>query len=288
MPDYDAGFKLVARNAGRSLSQLAGVVCEHWEPIGGEVQAVERLADRAFRARQGKENFVVYMEAYTRWHRLAPWSVLAKSGLLSERERVPTLSLIYILLPRGYHSQEGTFRLAIGSAATQQIWFREICLWQHEPQAWWEESAGLMALYPLCRHGRSRRQAVTLAAEAIVARSPDPILRADLLTTLAIFGKLAYPTIDVIQIIGREQMRESKFLQEIEEEARTEGRVEGRRAALLETLDSRFGSDSAAQLEDVLREVKDPELLAELQRVASTCRSLTDFRRALSEATSQT
>jgi hypothetical protein len=284
MPDYDAGFKVVARTAGRPLSRVAGVVCQHWEQIGGEVQAVERLADRAFRARQGRERFVVYMEAYTRWQHTAPWSVLAKSGLLSEREHLPTLSLVYVLLPRGYRAQSGTFRLAAAGAVTQQVWFREICLWQQEPQPWWEEWPGLMALYPLCRHGRGRPEAVTYAAQAIVARTPDHVQRADLLTTLAIFGKLAYPGLDVMQLIGREQMRESKFYEEVMEE----GRVEERRVALLETLDLRFGPDAAAELTETLRRLSDLKRLAELHRVAITCRRLADFRRALAEATART
>jgi hypothetical protein len=284
MPDYDAGFKMVARTAGRPLSRLAAVTCQHWEPIGGEVHAIERLADRAFRARQGNERFVVYMEAYTRWHQLATWSVLAKSGLLSEREHLPTLSLIYVLLPRGYHAQDGTFRLAVAAAPTQQVWFREVCFWQQEPQPWWEEFPGLMALYPLCRHRRSRKQAVAHAAEAIVARTPNHILRADLLTTLAIFGKLVYPTVDVLAIIGREQMKESKFYEEVREE----GRVEERRNALLDTLDLRFGSGPTAELAEDLRGLNDLGQLAELNRVAVTCRRLADFRRALAEATAGT
>jgi hypothetical protein len=37
--------------------------------------------------------------------------VLAKSGLLSERERLPTRSLIFVLLPQGYKEQNGAFRL---------------------------------------------------------------------------------------------------------------------------------------------------------------------------------
>jgi hypothetical protein len=62
MPDYDAGFKIVAREAGRDLAALGGVTCDEWAPITGEVHAAERLADRAFRARRGSEEFVVYME----------------------------------------------------------------------------------------------------------------------------------------------------------------------------------------------------------------------------------
>lgn len=130
MPDYDAGFKVVARVSGRQLAELAGVRCRRWEPIGGEVQATERLADRAFRAQSGRERLVVYMEAYTYWLASAPWSVLAKSALLSERERLPTVSLVYVLLPRRYRPQGGTLRLEVGAAPTQQVWFREVCLWE--------------------------------------------------------------------------------------------------------------------------------------------------------------
>lgn len=120
MPDYDASFKIVARTSGRELAQLAGIACRRWQRIGGEVQATERLADRAFLAQGDRERFVVYMEAYTRWDASVPWSVLAKAGLLSERERLPTQSVAYVLLPKGYQPQEGTFRLAVNDEPTQQ------------------------------------------------------------------------------------------------------------------------------------------------------------------------
>jgi len=120
MPDFDAGFKIVARSAGRRLAQLANVRCGPLEPVGGEVQAAERLADRAFRTRQGKHQFLIYMEAYTRWNPPAPWSILSKSGLLAERERLPVVSLVYILQPQGYRAQGGMFRLQVGKKPTQQ------------------------------------------------------------------------------------------------------------------------------------------------------------------------
>ena len=82
-------------------------------------------------------------------------------------------------------------------------------------------------------------------------------------------------------------MRESKFLQGIEDEARTEGLVQGRRLVLLEILDFRFGSGSSAELAGAVRRLSDPEKLAELQRVATTCRRLGDFRRALTAARSR-
>jgi hypothetical protein len=94
--------------------------------------------------------------------------VLAKSGLLSERERLPTLSLIFILLPQGYRDQHGQFRLeAEEGQPTQQIWFKEICLWKQVPQPWWELVPGLMALYPLCKVKEEPAAAIAHAAAAI-------------------------------------------------------------------------------------------------------------------------
>lgn len=276
MPDYDAGFKIVARAAGRELTKLAGVDCYGWKPIGDTVQATERLADRAFKARRGCERFVVYFEAYTRWQASAPWSVLAKSGLLAERERLPVLSLVFILRPRGYLRGDGQHRLEVAGEPVQQVWFREVCLWDLEPQPWWDESPGLMALYPLCDHQRPRRDAVAYPAQKINERVADAVVRADLLAVLGIFGKLVYPSLDVFHLIGREQMKESKFYQEIQEEAR----AEQAQADVRKLISLHFGAEAAEEFKERLREITDPEHLSQLLELAYQSRRLADFRRA--------
>src|SRR5205823_3694666 len=154
----------------------------------------------------------------TRWVESAVWSVLAKSGLLSERDRLPTCSLIFVLLPQGYQPQQGRFRLEVAGEPTQQVWFKEICLWREKPETWWQQYPGLMALYPLCDHGQPLPQAITEAATAIRRRQLDSVQRADLLTTLGIFGRLKDRTLDVLSLIGREQMRDSPFYQQLVEE----------------------------------------------------------------------
>jgi len=274
---------------------------QDWEPIGDTLQATERLADRVFRARCGRDRFVVYLEAYTRWQASAPWSVLSKSGLLSERERLPTMSLVFILLPRGYRAQHGRFQLAVNGKPTQQVWFREVCLWQLEPEDWWAESPGVMALYPLCRHHQNHRAALAHAAQTIADGVDDKIIRADLLTTLCIFGKLANPAMNVFEVIEREAMKESKFYQEILEEGRTEGRTEGRaegraaglvegrregvvenaRASVHQAIALRFGDKAAAECQECLRAIVDPATLTQLHRLAIKSKRLADFRRAL-------
>jgi len=56
--------------------------------------------------------------------RHAPWDMLAKSALLSQRLRLPTICLAFVLLPGGFHSQGGQLRLEAAGAPTQQLWFR--------------------------------------------------------------------------------------------------------------------------------------------------------------------
>ena len=251
--------------------------CDTWEPISETLQATERLADRAFRASSGEERFVVYMEAYTRWQNHIPWNLLAKSGLLSEREQLPTICLVYIFLPRGYQSRQGEFHLTVGGSSTQRLWFREICLWQLNAEKWWQQAPALMALYPLTRHGRSAADAVCHAANIIITTTPDRILRADLLTTLFIFGKLASPGLNVLDIIGREQMKESKAFDEIMEL----GRVDKARDDIVGVVEARFGTKAAEELRKAVKEVSDEDELSRLLRLAAKCRRPAELRRAL-------
>jgi predicted transposase YdaD len=123
------------------------------------------------------------------------------------------------------------------------------------------------------------------AAQAISARAADAIVRADLLTTLCIFGKLAYPDIDMLRLIGREQMKESKFFEDVlaegRKEGRLEGRIEGQRNAILDALDVKFGPAVKAELAPLLAEIADSERLAQLHRLAVKCRRIDEFRRLL-------
>jgi hypothetical protein len=219
------------------------------------------------------------MEAYTRWVESAVWSVLAKSGLLSERERLPTFSLI--LLPQGYRDQHGQFRLeAEEGQPTQQIWFKEICLWKQVPQPWWEHVPGLMALYPLCKVKEEPAAAIAHAAAAIREHELDSYKRADLLTTLGFFGRLKDRTLDVFSIIRREEMKASEFFPEFVEE----GRVEARRQDILQILGLRFGPETAKEFEQAVNQVANDAQLQELHKLAIQSRRVSQFRRALSSS----
>jgi hypothetical protein len=288
LADFDKGFKIAAHNSGREMCRLGAIHPESWEPIGDTLQTTERLADRAFRAAQGGESFVVYFEAYTTWRDEARWNLLSKSALLSEREHLPTQTLVFFLTADGYREQDGTFQLAVAGRPTQQLWFHEICLWRERPQPWWEQVPGLMALLPLCDHGRTDEDAVKHAARTITARVADTTVRADLLASLGFFGKLAYPLLDAFALIGRENMRESTFFQEILAEGRAEGDLLRGRRDVLEALGVRFGTDAAAEFREVLDTITDAAQLSELLRTAIKCRGIGGFRRALRARRTQT
>ena len=229
MQDYDRGFKSATHVSHRQMARMADFSCTHWQPVASEMQFSERFADRAYTAERRGERFVVYFEAYTTWDDDARWNMLAKSGLLSERERLPTKCLVFILLPDGYRPQNGEFRLTIDGRTTQLLSFEEVRLWEQEPQPWWEESPGLMTLYPLTRHPGSPEDALRHAATTIEGRVRDSVRCAELLTVLGVFGTLAHRDIDPFDIIGRHRMRESTFYQN-HQKRRARRRTQGGKA----------------------------------------------------------
>ena len=142
-----------------------------------------------------------------------------------------------------------------------------------------------MALTPLCRHRESMGSVVTHAVQSIADHTADVVRRADLLTTLAIFGKLVQPGLDVIHLIGREAMKESKFFEEIEAGARAEGSQSMARDNILTIIEDRFGLASMAEFADSLQSIHDLRILNQLFRHAYKCGTIGSFRRKFTELT---
>ena len=77
-------------------------------------------------------------------------------------------------------------------------------------------------------------------------------------------------------------MRESKFFEEVIEM----GRLEQARAYIQDILAMRFGLEAAAEFTEALKAIRDADKLAELHLLATKCRGLGAFRRALPPAQS--
>jgi hypothetical protein len=274
MPALDHSIKIITDAAGRELARVAGVDCEGLQPVESTLpRTLEKLADRAFRARHGREQFVLYFEFYSRWDRNAPWDMLAKSGFLSQREHLPTVCVAFIFLRRGFRSAGGRMRLQALGRPTQQVWFREVPLWKLMPEQWWEQVPGLMALYPLCQHQRSPREAIRHSAEVIEHLSLPAGEESRWLNLLGIVGGLLLPGTEVAQILGREQVKESSYYRGIV--------GEGERNIILRVLRVRFGPQLPDDLVEQLNKIQEPDQLEPLGDLAAGCASLDEFRAAL-------
>ena len=282
MAEFDHGTKRIAEATGRQLARVAGIECATWEPLEGTLPiTVELLADRAFLASNAAERFVVYFEFYTTWDAEAPWDILAKSGLLSRREKLPTVCVVFVLQPERYKPQNGRIQLEAAGAVRQFVRLEEVRLWDVTPEPWWEAEPGLMALYPLCHHGEEPEAAIRHAAESIERNAADVLEQRDFLTFLGVYSKMRYPLVNAIDIIGREKMRETAFAREWVEEGREEGSLKTLRDSILRVLRSRKMLTQTDEISSTLELVKEKDRLEHLLDVAATCATLDEFRAAL-------
>ena len=91
------------------------------------------------------------------------------------------------------------------------------------------------------------------------------------------------PDINLVNLIGRQQLRASPFYQQI----LNEGRVEAGRAHTLALLEARFGSDAAAQVAGAVKGVEDAGELDRLFNLALHCTGIEEVRQALQPAAPQ-
>jgi hypothetical protein len=101
--------------------------------------------------------------------------------------------------------------------------------------------------------------------------------RAELLTTLGIFGRLVDRDLDVLSIIRREEMHESSLAQEFV----LEGEQIRARKDIRKALTLRFGEDAARDFTQALERITDLDRLDKLHELAIQARRLSQFRRAM-------
>jgi hypothetical protein len=144
-----------------------------------------------------------------------------------------------------------------------------------------------MALYPLTEHGRAPQDAVRYAADAIRGTVAEADLQAELLSCLGVFGRLAYPSLKLFELIGREPMKESKLIRELFaeelEQADRAGLLRGQRTSIMEILKNRFGEAAVSPLSSLLAGITDQARLSTLNWLAVTCASPGEFRQAATQ-----
>lgn len=85
-------------------------------------------------------------------------------------------------------------------------------------------------------------------------------------------------------LIEKTQMRESRFFQEILQEGRVEGQLKRARADVLQAIELRFSAEAAAEFQEALGSITDPEQLSQLFRLAVKGRRLAELRRGFASA----
>jgi hypothetical protein len=153
-----------------------------------------------------------------------------------------------------------------GRELARHLWFREVRLWEVQPEVWWEKVPGLMVLYPLCRHQGSPREAIRHSAAAIEWLALPAGQRQDWFSWLEIFGGLLLPRRKVNSIIGSEKMKESSVYRGILED--------GERTINLRVLRARFGPELPDDLLERLNQLEEPDQLEPLGELAATCAGL--------------
>ena len=99
MAKLDHGIKRITDTSARELRVSRVWRASGCGPWRGRCLQRPNCWRIAFRASHGRERFLVYFEFYTCGTGSA-WDMLAKSGLLSQRLRLPTVCLAFVLFPR--------------------------------------------------------------------------------------------------------------------------------------------------------------------------------------------
>jgi hypothetical protein len=121
------------------------------------------------------------------------------------------------------------------------------------------------------------------AADAIRTTVAEADLQAELLTNLGAFSRLAYPSMKLFELIGREPMKESTFIRELFAEEFEELRYTSQRTAITEVLAARFGEGTGETLSPLLAGITDRNRLSSLLRLAVNCASPEEFEKAVHE-----
>ena len=120
---------------------------------------------------------------------------------------------------------------------------------------------------------------------AVEALQLDVRDKTNFLGNMLTLGGLVYNPQIIFDIISEETMYESSIAQHFAERGRREGieigREEGRMLSILDVINTRFGSNNAAQLKPTLEAIEDTALLPQILIKASQVETFDEFQQAV-------
>ena len=241
-------------------------------PLDHEFQWVTRRADALVPAHsESLGDFLIASELCLRYNAFVGVRLRAYHALAEEKFNQPTYPVLVVMLP----PPEGVEILAqyetnfLGKRGLQE--FKVIKLWEVQAEIVFDTPIRTLLPYVPLMAGGAEESMVRRAAQEL--RADEEL--ADLAPLLAVMAAYVMDP-DVVKDLVRWDMalvRENPFAEELKQE----GRQEGRRDVVLETLDIRFGV-VPLPVQEAVRKVADDAALHELLKSAISCRTIEEFQ----------
>jgi len=269
---YDQAFKFLAEQDPQSLLILLGWLkpgqAAQIELLPRELSVSTRLPDQPYRVTTDHDRYIIHIEAQLNWEKQLPQREADYGARLCLGYRLPVISFILLLTPRGCPKRVPTVgRIVVGDVEIK-VRLRIVKLWRLLARllpALKRES--LLPFVPLRRGGRKELAECIRQLNAIA----DEQRRRDLSLHFLLLGGLRYNPEELLDLLGRysmiplEQLKESSFyrwiVQEGLKEGREEGEIKGAATALRMLIAKRFPN---LQVDEAIDRIRDASLLQQL------------------------
>lgn len=286
---YDRSSKWLIEHFGRALLWMAGVrQIVSCRAVAPELVHPRQIPDGLLEVRlpDQPEPFLFLVELVTFPRQRVKEQMLDDALLVHlDRRRLPEI-LTIVLCPSGQITLTGEHGVTspLGWSRLDLRW-RVIELWRlRAADLLATQDVGLIPWVPLTSFDEPPEQVLWECRQRIDSQAM-PEQRAGLLTVTHVFSLLRYDSLDLKAILGdRRTMLELPFLKELEEELTREVResttLSDWQSSLLLVLESRF-APVPTPVQNQILQIRDPKLLRDLVRRASTVADLNTFQTAL-------
>ncbi len=267
MGGFDATTKFLIEAHTADWLALAGVPTGGRPPrvVDADLSTVASVPDKLIRVGSGRRAMAVQVEFQSARDADLDERVLAYNVLARRRHRVPVRSVVFLLRPAaGPPGVRGSVRWAEASGARLPFDYDLVRVWQLPAEQLLAAGIGTLPLAPVAAVGRTAVRSVIGQVRDRLDREVPAPQAAELMHATRILTGLRYNRAEVQDLFrGVQHMRESSYYQEILDEGRVEGRVEGERDLLVRMGSRKFGRPPAGTVAR-LRAVTD---VAELDRL---------------------
>jgi len=279
--EYDKSSKWMIQHHGDSILRLGGARdIGSWRALQAELVQPRRLPDGLIEVdRRGQPQPDLYVvEIYTYPDTRAIDQVVNDSALVYLDRAVLPEVLTLFLHPKGRIEAAGVANLKSPQGWTEwQLSWKTIELWKvPADQLLAAGDVGLIPWVPLTDFEGPPERLLRECRDRIDRDGP-PDEQENLLAVTQVLARLRYNDERLFQLFGgRKAMIESPVLQEL----KAEWTHEATRRAIVNILETRFGT-AARAMEADLKAVEEDKL-DDILKIVVTCRSLASFRKRLS------